>query len=105
VRPVLSEQAARLQRRGPSPLLTHQDRAAAGAGSGSSHAEVFYFQKQMQAQTQMIFVLDDGERIEGIIEWYDAHSIKVRHATRTLIYKSAIKYLFKSGDAGRPAPK
>ncbi len=64
----------------------------------SSHAEVFYFQKQVQTQTLMTFVLDDGESIEGYIEWYDQDVIKVRHGGRTLIYKSCIKYLFKSGE-------
>jgi sRNA-binding regulator protein Hfq len=97
VRPVLPDQLQRLQRREPSPLLAHREGSATPLRS--SHAEVFYFQKQMQAQTPMVFVLDDGERIEGIIEWYDAHSIKVRHATRTLIYKAAIKYLYKAGEA------
>ena len=104
VRPVLSPQAQRAQRRGPSPLLAHQEVLTASAGiSRSSHAEVFYFQKQMQAQTPMIFVLEDGERIEGVIEWYDTLCVKVRHSTRTLIYKSSIKYLYKAGDGGRDA--
>ncbi len=69
-------------------------------GNGiSSHAEAFYFQKQMQAQTVMVFMLEDGERIEGAIEWYDTNTIKVRHGSvRTLIYKSAIKYLYKAGE-------
>ena len=26
----------------------------------------------------MVFVLDDGEKIEGCIEWYDRNAIKVR---------------------------
>jgi sRNA-binding regulator protein Hfq len=98
VRPVVPGQLQRLQRREPSPLLAHQE-GGAGTPQRSSHAEVFYFQKQMQAQTPMVFVLEDGERIEGIIEWYDAHSIKVRHVTRTLIYKASIKYLYKAGEA------
>ncbi len=102
VRPVLSAQVQRSQRRSPSPLLAHQEGVAGSPGGArSSHAEVFYFQKQIQAQTQMVFVLEDGERIEGVIEWYDTLCIKVRHNTRTLIYKSGIKYLYKAGDAGR----
>jgi len=52
----------------------------------------------MQTQTLMTFVLDDGESIEGFIEWYDQDVIKVRHGGRTLIYKSCIKYLYKSGE-------
>jgi len=50
----------------------------------------------------MIFLLEDGERIEGTIEWYDRHSIKVRQGSlRTLIYKASIKYLYKATDSGR----
>jgi sRNA-binding regulator protein Hfq len=60
-------------------------------------AESFYFQKQMQQQTPMVAVLDDGERIEGILEWYDAASLKFRRSngSRVLVYKHAIKYLHK----------
>ncbi len=101
VRPRLPEPApgARKQaRRQPAPLLTHQDPGIANHQHGNQ-AELFYFQKQMQAQTPMVFILDDGERIEGVIEWCDLHVIKVRHITRTMIYKSSIKYLYKASDA------
>jgi sRNA-binding regulator protein Hfq len=63
-------------------------------------AELFYLQKQIQLQTQMIFVMEDGARIQGVVEWYDRHSIKVRGKSRVLIYKSAIKYLYKAGEIG-----
>lgn len=64
------------------------------------HAELFYLQKQIQSQTPMVIVLEDGERIEGCIEWYDRYSLKVRGRSRTLVYKSAIKYMYKLGDVG-----
>ncbi len=65
----------------------------------SSHAEAFYFQKQIHSQTLMTFVLEDGEQIEGMIEWYDRNAIKVRRGkVRTLIYKAGIKYLYKAED-------
>jgi sRNA-binding regulator protein Hfq len=65
----------------------------------SSHAEAFYFQKQIQFQTEMTVVLDDGDRISGVIEWYDSSVIKVRSGRRrVLIYKSAIKYLYKTSE-------
>jgi sRNA-binding regulator protein Hfq len=102
VRPPVAAGARRAYtRRGEPALLAHQalaDHALAAAGHDSSHAEAFYFQKQMQTQTLMCFVLDDGERIEGYIEWYDRNAIKVRHTGRTLIYKTSIKYLYKSGE-------
>src|SRR5271157_3370718 len=64
-------------------------------------AELFYLQKQIQSQTPMVIVLEDGEQIEGNIEWYDKNSLKVRGRNKTLVYKSAIKYMYKLGDAGR----
>jgi sRNA-binding regulator protein Hfq len=73
----------------------------------SSHAEAYYLQKQIQSRTLMIFLLEDGERIEGFIEWYDRNAIKVRNGSvRMLIYKDGIKYLYKAMDTnqvnGRP---
>ncbi len=64
------------------------------------HAELFYLQKQIQSQTPMVIVLEDGEQVEGHIEWYDRHTLKVRGRAKTLIYKSAIKYMYKLGEAG-----
>ena len=64
------------------------------------HAELFYLQKQIQSQTPMVIVLEDGERVDGCIEWYDRNSLKVRGRTKTLVYKSAIKYMYKLGDNG-----
>jgi sRNA-binding regulator protein Hfq len=64
------------------------------------HAELFYLQKQIQSQTPMVIVLEDGERIDGCIDWYDRNSIKVRGRSKILIYKSAIKYMYKLGDNG-----
>ncbi|HTZ89048.1 MAG TPA: RNA chaperone Hfq [Alloacidobacterium sp.] len=68
------------------------------AGYESTHAEAFYFQKQAQTQTPMVFILEDGERIEGYIEWYDRNAIKVRNHSRVLVYKSSIKYLYKANE-------
>jgi sRNA-binding regulator protein Hfq len=103
VRPTLPAgmKARRAYSRRDAPLLIHQQQSPAGNGhAASSHAEVFYLQKQMQSQTHMIFMLEDGDCIEGAIEWYDTDTIKVRKGnTRTLIYKAAIKYLYKSGES------
>lgn len=112
IRPTLPEGLIR-SRRSQRPEETHYlwrpTAPPAAITHESSSAESFYFQKQIQAQTPMIFVLDDGERIEGSIEWYDRDVIKVRcnhssafhhsdHVTRVLIYKSGIKYLYKAGE-------
>jgi len=65
----------------------------------SSHAEAFYFQKQIQQQTEMTVVLEDGEQLQGLLEWYDKCVIKLRVGRqRVLIYKAGIKYLFKSSE-------
>jgi sRNA-binding regulator protein Hfq len=65
------------------------------------NAELFYLQKQIQSQTPMVLVLEDGEQIEGCIEWYDRNALKVRGRQKTLVYKSAIKYMYKVGDQGQ----
>ncbi|MGD0648090.1 MAG: RNA chaperone Hfq [Acidobacteriaceae bacterium] len=66
----------------------------------SSHAEAFYFQKQMQQQTEMTVVLEDGEQLQGIIQWYDRCTVKMRVGrSRVLVYKASIKYLYKTSDA------
>lgn len=114
IRPTLAGRGLRDRRfsRREEPMLPWNSGASASSTSGEgSHAEAFYFQKQMQAQTPMVFVLEDGEKIEGCIEWYDRNAIKVRcsssrpmgsrpgdMATRALIYKSSIKYLYKAGE-------
>ena len=112
IRPTLPAGFARARRQQRPDETSYLWRPAApqtAATHESSSAEAFYFQKQIQAQTPMVFRLDDGERIEGSIEWYDRDVIKVRcnpspafrpgdHLTRVLIYKSAIKYLYKAGE-------
>lgn len=63
-------------------------------------AELFYLQKQIQTQTPMVIVLKGGEKIQGAIEWYDRYTLKVRGRSKTLVYKSAIKYMYKAIEAG-----
>ena len=64
-----------------------------------TNAENFYYMKQMQAKTPMIFVLKDGETLEGIIEWYDKCCLKVNRegAPNLLLFKPNIKYMYKAG--------
>jgi len=63
-------------------------------------AELFYLQKQINAQTPMVIVMEHGERIHGLIEWYDRNCIKVRGREKLLIYKSTVKYMYKEGENG-----
>lgn len=64
----------------------------------TTNAENFYYVKQMQSKTPMVIVLQDGEELHGIIEWYDKGCLKVNRETgpNLLIYKSFIKYMYKA---------
>jgi host factor-I protein len=68
-----------------------------------TNAENFYYQKQMQSKTPMVIVLRDGEEVHGYIEWYDKNCIKLNRAgsANLMIYKPAIKYMFKEGENER----
>ena len=57
----------------------------------------------MQTKTPMVLVLQDGEEIHGVIEWYDKYCLKVNRtgATNMLIYKPSIKYMYKESEAGQ----
>ena len=73
------------------------------APSEQTNAENFYYQKQMQTKTPMVVVLRDGEEVHGYIEWYDKSCIKLNRtgAPNLMIYKPAIKYMFKEGEIRR----
>lgn len=64
----------------------------------TTNAENFYYVKQMQSKTPMVIVLQDGETLHGIIEWYDKGCLKVNREgdPNLLIYKSFIKYMYKA---------
>jgi sRNA-binding regulator protein Hfq len=82
------------------------ERPAGGGGKKpappeQTNAENFYYQKQMQSRTSMVVVLQDGEEIHGVIEWYDRNCIKLNRENggpNLMIYKPAIKYMFKEGE-------
>jgi sRNA-binding regulator protein Hfq len=99
--PSLATPAPRKHRHaGPPPGFRFPAYAADG-DIAQRQAELFYLQKQIQSQTPMVIVLEDGELVEGHIEWYDRHALKVRGRSKTLIYKSAIKYMYKLGEGGQ----
>jgi host factor-I protein len=70
-----------------------------------TNAENFYYVKQMQAKTPMVLVLQDGEQIRGVIEWYDRSCVKVHRSEgpNLLIYKPSIKYLYKENEGAEKA--
>ena len=91
IRPSLSEiqdqMGGRVQRKKPTP-------------PEQTNAESFYYIKQMQSRTPMVVVLDTGETIQGVIEWYDKHCIKVHRSNEPnlLIMKSCIRYMYKQNE-------
>jgi host factor-I protein len=102
----------RMDRQDRQDRQERMDRGERQAGGGGkkpvppeqTNAENFYYQKQMQSRTPMVIVLQDGEEIRGIIEWYDRNCIKVNRDSgepNLMIYKPAIKYMFKEGENQR----
>jgi sRNA-binding regulator protein Hfq len=85
-------------KKGPTPAPFRFTNYAIEEETAYRQAELFYLQKQIQSQTQMVIVLADGERVEGVIEWYDRRALKIRGREKTLVYKSAIKYMYKFGE-------
>ena len=63
-----------------------------------TNAEQFYYSKQMQGKTHMVVTLTDGEKLEGVIEWYDRDCLKLNRtgAPNLLLYKHCIKYMNKA---------
>ncbi len=118
IRPSLNRNAHRHNNHGHNHAPNHgpserrdggrdRDRSAAPgkktAPSEQTNAENFYYQKQMQTKTPMVIVLRDGEEVHGYIEWYDKACIKLNRtgAPNLMIYKPAIKYMFKEGEVRR----
>ena len=62
-----------------------------------TNAENYYYLKQMSSKTPMVVILESGERILGIIEWYDKSCIKVNRESEPnlMIMKRYIKYIYK----------
>ena len=65
-----------------------------------THAENFYWVKQMQSRTPMLVVLESGEELRGIIEWYNRDCIKLTRqgAPNLMIFKRFIKYVHKDDE-------
>lgn len=91
IRPNLSEIKDKMSRES-SKKKTHPP--------SETHAENYYYLKQMNKKTPMRIVFNDGETIEGYIEWYDKKCIKLNRddAPNLMIYKNSIKYLYKLND-------
>ncbi len=84
--PRAPQASAQVRKRTPPPMETN--------------AELFYYKKQIDAHTLMVIVLQDGEEIEGTIEWYDRGALKVnrKDAPNLLLLKRNIKYMYKADE-------
>jgi host factor-I protein len=101
-------------RQGPSsggsdqPLLSHPLLTTARrkqAPPEQTYAENFYYLKQMTSKTVVVIIMEDGEEIRGIIEWYDKNCLKVNRMKEPnlLIMKARIKYMYKQEEESRSA--
>jgi host factor-I protein len=111
IRPTLPREHSRSEQARAEQMPERRERPIAAERSAGkrtpppdqTHAENFYYQKQMQSKTPMVVVLQDGEQIYGVIEWYDKSCIKLNRSagqSNLLIYKSCIKYMFKESEGG-----
>lgn len=68
-------------------------------------AENYYYLKQMSKKTPMAVVFQDGEILEGYVEWYDRNCIKLNRngAPNLLVYKNALKYMYKLDEGKEPS--
>lgn len=111
IRPSLNHNHSQNHGQAPMERRDRPDRNERPMGGGArkmappdqTNAENFYYQKQMQAKTPMVVVLRDGEEIHGVIEWYDRTCLKLNRISQPnlMIYKPAIKYMFKEGENGK----
>lgn len=97
----------------PGSPSANPNAASAPQGTGSprrkiappeqTNAESFYYLKQMQTKTPMVIVLQDGEKLRGVIEWYDKHCLKINRIKEPnlLVPKHNIKYLYKAEEEPR----
>jgi sRNA-binding regulator protein Hfq len=111
IRTTLAEVRERAERESTGRQRGGDSGGSGGSGAGSSaqrkrvppeqtNAEAFYYKKQMDNRTPMVIVLQDGEELRGMIEWYDRSCLKLHRdaAPNLLILKHNIKYMYKESE-------
>jgi sRNA-binding regulator protein Hfq len=85
---------------GFSQQSSDQQEARKKTPPSETNAEIYYYKKQIDSRTLMVVVLQDGEEIEGTIEWYDREALKINRADapNVLLLKHNIKYIYKAED-------
>ena len=115
-RDVVPQQHNRMNEQGPRPTGLPQQRPPQPSSiqvrkrqppPTETHAEIYYYKKQIDSHTPMVLVLQDGEEIEGTIEWYDRGALKINRRTgpNLLILKRNIKYMFKAEERNSKVDK
>jgi len=63
-------------------------------------AESHYYQKQMANRTRLVVMLQDGEEIRGVLEWYDRDTIKIHRpdSPNIMLFKHNVKYIYKENE-------
>jgi sRNA-binding regulator protein Hfq len=81
----------------PQPHPSHLQQQKKMHPPTDTFAESYYYLKQMGKKTPMAVVFNDGQVIEGYIEWYDRNCIKLNRegAPNLLVFKNSIKYMYK----------
>ena len=85
---------------GRRETLTLREGMPAGARSApleATGAETNYIVKQIETRTQMVFRLVGGDRVRGVIEYYDRGLLKVIRSDgpSLLLRKEKIAYMHK----------
>lgn len=101
IRPKLAE----VQTRNPVTTTTRElvDMSVAGTSRRKqippeqTNAENFYYIKQMSAKTAVVVVMEDGEELLGVIEWYDRDCLKINrnNGPNMVVMKRYIKFIYK----------
>ena len=97
-RPNGNPQSGMIQQRPGQPQPSGGQMRKRQPPPSETYAEIYYYKKQIDAHTPMVLVLENGEEIEGTIEWYDRGALKInrRSAPNLLVLKRFIKYIYKA---------
>jgi RNA chaperone Hfq len=104
IRPTLAANGTRTDAPMPRTEGERRERPAGGAKKNppaeQTHAENFYYQKQIATKTPLVVVLQNGDAVHGMLEWYDRCCIKLTRSGQSnlLIYKQAIRYIYKESE-------
>jgi host factor-I protein len=102
IRPTLAANGTRAD--APRPDGERRERPVGGGKKSAppeqTHAENFYYLKQISTKTPLVLVLQDGEEVHGVLEWYDRCCVKLirSNGANLLIYKQAIRYIYKESE-------